>query len=293
MPASLKENPGNYLFVSDLDGTLLEPGGVLPGESVARLNRLIDAGLNFSIATARTYDAAHPVLNGVRFNLPVILFNGVFLTEFHTGHNLISTPFIRRDVVHGIMELLHPRTLDPFIYTFGETNRLLHRRAGNIGAQRYLNSLEGDRRLCAVQHYEFLDGEQIAGFLLIDIPGVLDPVYQELRTRFKGDLNLYFAEDIAFPGYYWLQVFHAEADKGRMLRRLAERTGFPLAKVVVFGDYLNDLEMFEAAGKAVAVANALPEVREAAGHVIAANAEQGVLKFLESVLDLKNPAGFR
>ena len=53
--------------------------------------------------------------------------------------------------------------------------------------------------------------------------------------------------------------------------------------MVVFGDYLNDLEMFAAAGRSIAMANALPDVLKAADQVIGSNAEAAVLTHLESL----------
>ena len=67
----------------DMDGTLLPENGCLPASDIDRLNRLIDQGLNFTIATARNYDSVRPILAGLNFKLPVILFNGVYLTDFH------------------------------------------------------------------------------------------------------------------------------------------------------------------------------------------------------------------
>jgi hydroxymethylpyrimidine pyrophosphatase-like HAD family hydrolase len=52
---------------------------------------------------------------------------------------------------------------------------------------------------------------------------------------------------------------------------------------VVFGDYLNDLDMFEVAGYAIAMENALPEVKSSANHVISSNVDQGVIFYLESL----------
>lgn len=280
---SMTINAKDYLFISDLDGTLLEPGSIFPESSVKRLNSLIDRGLNFTIATARTYDSAHPLLKNVRLNHPAVLFNGVFLTDFHTGHNLIETDFINHNVVHETMDLLRPQDMDPFVYIYGEESRVMHGKAGNQGAQNYLDTLETDRRLCQVEHYEFLNGERIAGFLVIDRKDKLDPIHDHLSTTYPEDLNLYFAEDICHPGYYWLQAFHAQTNKGSMVKRLAERQGFPLERVVVFGDYLNDLEMFKIAGKALAVENGLAEVKQVADEIIPSNAEQGVLQYLESL----------
>ena len=279
----MKPDPKELLYVSDLDGTLLDTYSDFPFDWVNRLNRLIDRGLKFTIATARNYDSVHPLLHEVNLQLPVILFNGAYLTHFQTGENLKQSNYIQRDVVDELLDLVAPLEQDPFVYTFDEQHRLYYRNATNEGSQAYLKSLEGDNRLQYVEEYQFTDREQIAGLLLIDTPTTLDPTYRQLRERYPDDLNLYFAKDIARPKYNWLQMFHHHADKGKMLRTLSEHLDTPLADIVVFGDYLNDLEMFEIAGKAVAMGNALPEVKAVAHQVIGPNSEGAVLDYLESL----------
>lgn len=276
-------DPKKLLYVSDLDGTLLGPYGDFPKAWADRLNRMIERGLRFTIATARNYDSAHPLLREVNLRIPAILFNGAYLTEFQTGENLDESNFIASGVVDELMEMTRQLGMDPFVYTYGERHHLYYRNATNEGSQGYLKSLEGDGRLRYVEEYEFNDDERIAGFLLIDTPETLEPVYRSLKERFPEDLNLYFAKDIARPRFHWLQMFHHHADKGTMLRTLASRLDTPLSQVVVFGDYLNDLEMFEIAGKSIAVANALPEVQAAAHQVIGSHAEGAVLDYLESL----------
>jgi 5-amino-6-(5-phospho-D-ribitylamino)uracil phosphatase len=279
----MNPDPKEFLYVSDLDGTLLDMHGEFPRPWVDRLNRLIDRGLKFTIATARNYDSVHPILHEVNLQLPVILFNGAYLTHFQTGENLEQSNYIQRDVVYQLMELVAPLEQDPFVYTFDERHRLYYRNATNEGSQAYLKSLEGDGRLHYVDEYQFTDNEQIAGLLLIDTPEVLDPVNRHLRKQFPDNLNLYFAKDIAHPKFHWLQMFHHHADKGKMLRALSRHLDTPLEQIVVFGDYLNDLEMFDIAGKAVAVGNALPEVQAVAHQVIGTNARGAVLDYLESL----------
>lgn len=66
---------------------------------------------------------------------------------------------------------------------------------------------------------------------------------------------------------------------------MARHLGISLSETVVFGDYLNDLDMFKVSGHAIAVENALPEVKSAAGQVIASNTDQGVITYLESLFD--------
>lgn len=52
--------------------------------------------------------------------------------------------------------------------------------------------------------------------------------------------------------------------------------------ITAFGDDRNDLDMMEIAGTAVAVANAIDEVKAIADYVTACNDEDGVAKYIET-----------
>ena len=282
---SATTDPRNLLYVSDMDGTLLDGNGQLPEDSVRRLNRLIDKGLNFTVATARNYDSAYPLLRGLNLRHPVILFNGVYLTELHTGANIFFSDFISAEIIKTMMAIVEPRGIDPFIYTYGERHRVYFRSASNPGAQAYVDSMTDDDRMQKVEEFIFSQSERISGFLLIDTGVTLEPVYNELRSLFTNDLNIYFAKDVSNTGFHWLQSFHQEANKGKMLKRMTQHLGISLLETVVFGDYLNDIDMFKIAGHAIAVENALPEVKSVAQQVIASNVDQGVIAYLESLFD--------
>jgi len=282
---SATTDPRNLLYVSDMDGTLLDDNGQLPEDSVRRLNRLIDKGLNFTVATARNYDSAYPLLRGLNLRHPVILFNGVYLTELHTGANIFFSDFISAEIIKTMMAIVEPRGIDPFIYTYGERHRVYFRSASNPGAQAYVDSMTDDDRMQKVEEFIFSQSERISGFLLIDTGVTLEPVYNELRSLFINDLNIYFAKDVSNTGFHWLQSFHQEANKGKMLKRMTQHLGISLLETVVFGDYLNDIDMFKIAGHAIAVENALPEVKSVAQQVIASNVDQGVIAYLESLFD--------
>lgn len=272
----------DLLYISDLDGTLLLPDGTFPKESKQRLNRLIEDGMQFTIATARNYDSAHPILKGLNLRLPVVLFNGVYLADFNNGKILEHTPFIDKEVVSSMLTFAKIQTLEPFIYTFGEEHQVYYRHATNPGSIAYLASLEKDGRIKQVPEFIFQGNENVSGFLLIDTMENLNPIYHRLKEKHFDHLNLYFAEDVSMKGYYWLQAFHQQANKGNMVEKLVDRLNFPLNKTIVFGDYLNDLDMFRVAGYSIAMENALPEVKESANKIIGPNSQEAVLDFLES-----------
>ena len=276
-------NLKDFLFISDLDGTLLLPDGSFPEEFKKRLNRLISDGMQFTIATARNYDSAHPILKGLDIKFPVVLFNGVYLVDFHSGEILEHTEFIDKSVIDSMLDLAKINKIDPFIYTFGNQHQVYYRKATNTGSTAYLNSLKKDDRVRQVSEFVFQEDENISGFLLIGTLENLNPIYNGLKENHFDHLNLYFAEDVSMKGYYWLQSFHQQANKGNMVERLVERLNFSLSKTLVFGDYLNDLDMFRVARYSVAMENALPEVKESANKIIGHNSQGAVLDFLESI----------
>ena len=279
-------DPKDLLYISDLDGTLLSSSGSLSTDSIQRLNHLIDCGLKFTIATARNYDSAHPILKGLNLKIPAILFNGVYLTEFKSGQNVFLADFITQEVVQEMLKLVTPMGLHPFIYSYfsnGEKHRVYYRQATNPGAEAYLASLDGDKRLRKVDDFKFSDEEKVSGFLLIDKKKVLKPIHQKLKNKFPLEISLYFAEDVSRKGYYWLQAYHREANKANMVKLLAQYLKLPMKNVVVFGDYINDLGMFNIAGRAIAVSNAIPEVKRAAHEIIGSNNNGSVIDYLESL----------
>ena len=84
------------------------------------------------------------------------------------------------------------------------------------------------------------------------------------------------------PGWHWLTIHDAGATKDQgilSLKRLKELQDRPL---VVFGDQENDLGMFEVADEAMAVANAIPALKEQATGIIDTNEEDGVARYVST-----------
>jgi hydroxymethylpyrimidine pyrophosphatase-like HAD family hydrolase len=76
------------------------------------------------------------------------------------------------------------------------------------------------------------------------------------------------------------------ANKGTALRGLQQALGITPAQTMVFGDYLNDLEMLDAAEWSFAMANAHPQVVRRARHLAPSNNDNGVLRTISRVLGL-------
>ena len=64
---------GKTLYVSDLDGTLLDGQERVPAFTRRVINRLAERGVAFTYATARSQHSADKVTQGLTKSLPVIV----------------------------------------------------------------------------------------------------------------------------------------------------------------------------------------------------------------------------
>ena len=76
------------LYVTDLDGTLLNSKDEISEYSMSIINELVDKGMNFTYATARSLSSASIVSKGLSTKMPVIVYNGAFIIEAGSGEIL-------------------------------------------------------------------------------------------------------------------------------------------------------------------------------------------------------------
>ena len=72
--------------------------------------------------------------------------------------------------------------------------------------------------------------------------------------------------------------------KGMALLKLGEIFGISREEIAAFGDGSNDTRMLETVGMGAAMANAMPEVKEAADRLADSNDEEGVARFIEKYI---------
>src|SRR5687768_12846584 len=107
----------NTLYISDLDGTLLDNSARLADRCRGTLCELLADGLTFTVASARSVSSIATMLKGVPITLPVVEFNGAFLSDLATGrHEIVNG--IDRAIVEDLHELLPRFNVAPFVSTF-------------------------------------------------------------------------------------------------------------------------------------------------------------------------------
>lgn len=275
----------NRLYLSDLDGTLLNSAGEVSERTRQGLKDLLAAGLAFSVASARSYFSIRNLFGDLAFPLPIIEFNGAFLTDYATGRHL-EVYSLGQELGEEVFDRVLAAGLRPFVCSYDGTEDCLHYdELINEGMAWYEQRRRkaGDPRLRCTHRLRDTLSEQVVSLTVMapDAPRV-QALRDELAERYGEQLQLFCYENEYSPGNWWLTIHHAAASKHIAMKRLQEKYA-PGSELVAFGDNVNDLLMLRHADVAVAVANAVPAVKAEARHVIGANDEDSVVQYLEQM----------
>jgi hypothetical protein len=82
-------------------------------------------------------------------------------------------------------------------------------------------------------------------------------------------------------GWDWLTIHDHRATKDHGIQALRDHCSLNAAELVVFGDGANDVKMFVAADRGIAVANATSELKEVSHAIIGANVDDSVALYLQ------------
>ncbi|MEA5464361.1 HAD family hydrolase [Leptothoe sp. PORK10 BA2] len=277
-------------YVSDLDGTLLNSTATLSAYTRHTLQRLLAAGLPFTIATSRSVSSVGSIFAGVSLPLPVIELNGAYITDLATGAHLyvndIDTP-----LAGDVLALVQTHGMKPLISCSSDQgDQVYFTQEVNPGIQWYIDDAKrngDDRWHCCPELTAALD-KQIVRLTLIDTQARLTALALVLREQFPQRLDIHLFENPYQPDWYWLTLQDAQATKANGIRRLQALRGLQHHDLTVFGDHNNDISMFQLADVAVATANATPELRQYATKMIGHHSEDSVVKYLESQWSMVN-----
>jgi Cof subfamily protein (haloacid dehalogenase superfamily) len=270
------------LFVSDLDGTLLQGDGTLSHYSRNALIELLEAGVHFTVASARAWGEIVPVLGDLPLTLPVIAINGAYLTDYKTGNHLVIN-HIENDFAAAIYQHILDGQLFPFIVTHNGTEDCLYwQDLKNEQMQWYHDILHvhKDKRIRRIEDLKHALGEKVIAFAVMGPPEHVKALSEMLADEYPGMLENFLFENPYSPGHWWLTIHDQRACKSKAVRTLVETTGHDLKNLTVFGDHINDIKMLQLAGKGVTVANAEPEVKAIADEVIGSNDDDAVVKYI-------------
>jgi len=270
------------LYITDLDGTLLHNDATLSAFGSSTLRDLLSRGVLFTVASARSVTSIRPILDDLPLTLPIIEFNGAFISDLKTGDHAVIND-IDRDLAEGIFDVIRSTDCLPFISTYnGTADRVYYEKILNDGMQQHLDNRRAsdDPRLRQIDRLADAFADRVVCFSVIDRSETIVEVRKAIEAAYPDQVEMHFYKDNYIPGWSWLTVNDLKATKGRAIQTLIDLAGLDDSEIVAFGDHTNDIEMFRVAHRSYAVANAGEELKTHSTGTIGSNEEDSVPRFI-------------
>jgi len=266
------------IYITDLDHTFLRSDHTLSTYTQKIWNEKTSNSI-LSIATARSYSKSCEFLSALHLKAPLILLDGAMVVS--PDKELIDLKTINKDIGDSVISEGAKFGIYPFVIGLKDRDlneAFRYTSQQNTLQKHVLNNYQNDPRL---EHHTHLTAlEMTLKIVYFGEFETLQPLTVHLQSIFADTLEYKLSPEKYSDGYF-LTILHKDADKSHALETVCSYIGKDIADVTVFGDSLNDIGMFKKAGRAVAVQNALSEVKELADIVLPhTNDEDAVAKYL-------------
>lgn len=221
------------LFVSGVDGILVDKNNKISAFSKVELNRMIDDGLKFTLSTMRTPASLIEPLSDIHFKYPVIVMDGAAL------YDVKKSEYVKEYVISGessteLIKLMKLNEMHPHINVIIDDTLLIYYEDME---DKINNDLINKLRMSPYRNYikrEFPGDENVVYFMLLDHSEKIDTFDLILKTngyyeRFK--ILKYQSEE--YEGYSYIKIYNKNASKDRMLKYLRDK--YEIDNVLTFG----------------------------------------------------------
>ncbi|AHM56868.1 Cof-like hydrolase [Peptoclostridium acidaminophilum DSM 3953] len=264
-----------YMLVSDMDGTLIDSKGTISAKNISAINRFIEMGGMFTIATGRTVDSVKRYIDLLPLQLPFVIYNGSKIYDFSNEKTLYET-FLEERIKDMIVKLAdHESSLGIEVYC--DEKIFIYRKCiftGRLEQKGYKIYYEvpahaWDRNWTKI----LIIGEQLQ----------IDHIERTFKAMF-GDCNLIRSSE------NYLEILPEGVSKGSGLEKLCGMVGASMKNVIAVGDNMNDYEMIARSGYGFCVANGYRKLLDMAQYKCPSNDEHAieyVVNWAQSNLILK------
>ncbi len=249
------------LIAVDLDGTLLDPLGVPHAHDVAALRRAQDQGVLVTILTGRLYSGTRAAAEAIGLPGPVGCVDGSHIVDA-SSHRTLHHHAFRGDAAVKLRDAVAPTGAALFVLA---DDKVIHDAAG-LPYVDYVSiwSLVTEATDEVARHGAWEGADGVTALVAVGGAGEIHDASISIRAAL-GDV----AQVATFPtrrlDQRWGLVCRASGgNKGSALRWICDHHGIGVHEAVCVGDWLNDIPMFEVAGRSFAMANAPDPVKELA-----------------------------
>ncbi|MDD3477589.1 MAG: HAD family hydrolase [Candidatus Izemoplasmatales bacterium] len=265
------------LIASDLDGTLLNPFGVVSDRTILALQKVMRQGIHVVVASGRTEREMRQLLAPLHLEEDegsyFISYNGARTAKANDGSIVEEVMFSAQQVNAIIRQIVQ---YDVHIHVFCRN----HMYVSSDLVQLLKEDSQQDKDIVYVDMHTYIFNQPCYKLLIYEDENTIQKLSQELSQHLPSDTKMFTSHKKL------LEFVPMEGTKGGALTRLCQRLGVPLEEVVAFGDEENDISMLQSAGMGVAMSNAIAKVKQNAKYTTTSNEHDGVAEIIESIFSL-------
>lgn len=264
------------LFVTNLDGSLLNSSGEISSYSRIRLNTMMKQGALVTIATTRSVETLLPLLEGIEMRLPIIIMNGAVRYDLKK-RTYLACKKMNHEIAETIIAVFEKRNLNCFTNTI--INDVLH-----VYYNELINPVEEmiyhSKKRLPEQSYVCGDlpkDQEVLSIIAVDqLEIILDLKAEIEKLGIAADVNIECYPDEAHAGYYFIEITSVKASVKNAIIDMKKQ--YVINEVVAFGNMERNREMMNAADYAYVVKNAAAELQEMEPAMIGTNDGDIVVK---------------
>ncbi|TPE44987.1 Cof-type HAD-IIB family hydrolase [Pontibacter mangrovi] len=263
---------------TDIDGTLLNSERQLSQRTIDTFRKL-DKNVPVILASSRMPSAMRHLQQELDIlHHPLICFNGGYVLYFEDGKTA-PTQLDSVQISAPICQAIHDFTQNTDIHVslYAQDNWYAPQR--DYWAEREEKVTKVSPQIADLAPILTRWHEQACGAHKVMCMGPadeIDALQQELNSNYAELVHAYRSKDT------YLEIAPRAISKATALELLLQnRYGIALEEVVAFGDNYNDIDMLQAVGKGIAVANAREEVKAVADEMTLKSIEDGVAVAVE------------
>lgn len=256
------------LIATDMDGTLLNSKNEIQDGFYDVFNEIREKEIIFAAASGRQYYNLLEKFKDIKDNMMFIAENGTFVV--YKGKELVVNS-LDINLARELIKI--GRTIEnAFVILCGKNSAYIESKDERL--------LEQTKKYYA--RYEIVS----------DLTKVEDEILKVTICDFSGseeNSNKYFDDyrekaQVCVSGKIWLDITANGVNKGVAIKEVQERLGIDYKETMVFGDYLNDLEMMDSAYYSYAMENAHDDLKKVARFIAKSNDDNGVVHAIREIL---------
>lgn len=256
------------LIATDMDGTLLNTNNEIDQEFYGVFKKLRQKGIIFAAASGRQYFNLLKRFEDIKDDMMFIAENGTFVV--YKGEEVLVNA-LDKSSAKKLIEV--GRTINnAYVIVCGKKSAYIEETDS-----RFIKETE--------KYYERYE-------VVKDLTKVQDDILKVTICDFSGsesNSNNYYEEyrqalQVTISGKLWLDITAKGVNKGVTINKIQELLNIKYKETMVFGDYLNDLEMMDSAYYSYAMENAHDDLKKVSRFIAESNDNNGVVKAIKEVM---------